>query len=324
MPGWKNPKRRFTVDEDRMVEVVIRIAELWQLYKCSPYYQKPPEERFSSPNIKYGSREHALQLFCMGQLSRSGKKATEVISKVADIMQNRRHLLNPHTSLKRFIEDMTPIVPFGETHPEYIKNWKNNLIRLHTDYDGDPRKIFYNLKPGDPMEQRLELMERLCDFDGIAHKIAQLIIIWFQAVSWRTHKADWETASKIPAVPVDVHALRKAFELGVITSSDTEYKDAIALLLSTDYCQVCLDHNISWVDFSQGGWWLSADICAKAPKHNLQKRAFYCAQNCGMRPYCKGRIKYDEDRRRRGHIGFDLLVPHWEGEIVFTSDLFSG
>jgi hypothetical protein len=286
--------------------------------------QDPPEITFHPKGIKVGSRKHALFLFHAGYASRSGKTADKAISEIGKIAISHPHLLEPRKSeLGSF--DLYHVLPralaFTDYDPGRITGWWNNLEKLRRVYDSDPRNIFLNLDLNPDckesiMEARQTLINRLCNpnFYGIQHKIAQLIIPWFQAVAWPDNLSEWQAIGRIPAIPTDIWMMRMVKQWGWVTGYSTDHRDQVSRPISDYIANLCINEGFDSYNLVQGMWHIAARICAthrqKRDHYPLSVARQYCYDSCPAFSFCQGIVPTNDRKTGRGEILWDEFIEH--------------
>lgn len=317
---------KITFHDDRALEVFRVVVDAWR-HRNNPTAPQthlrglcPPEESFRPQDIRVGSREHALYLFFQGVASRSGKTANDALGRVSKYAIESPWVIDPLAPSERHRSEESrqligKVLAFTDREPKRIDGWIAALDRLREDYAGDPRNIFLKHAIGVTKEERWEAREvvvrELCQFYGVQHKIAQLIMLWFQAVDWlpvnpaqvAAEQVFWERFRSVPAIPVDIWFLKLMKMMDLVSECPKSHRDLISRPVSDYIARVCLDHDLPCWDLAQGLWHIGARVHGRRPtKHT--KVGTYCL-GCPVDPYCVFLVQPDRQQTGRGTVGYE-------------------
>jgi hypothetical protein len=213
--------------------------------KIWPYHQKSVQGTHNLPeSLEWGSKEHAIFLFCVCYYMKGGIKSSTAIKAVSRVWNKHPELFLPERFLEKSgddedieIEKITKILMnngLGANANETARNWVKNSQKLAKFWEGDPRLLFREVKlvPGDngwTFDGAQENFDRLCKnflrpsskkwdplqkpegFYGFRHKMVSMLAYFF---------IDAGMISPFPyPVPVDFHVLR------IHTSTDSIYAE---------------------------------------------------------------------------------------------------
>lgn len=299
----------------KMREDIIFFRDLWQERNHWFIESDPPEVRFRPSNIIEGTREHAMYLFLAAYLSRSGKPANTVIRVAGKLAHEFPELIDPSlNSGQRHLfayQALEKAIPYEKELR--VNGWFTNLYILRDVYGSHPVNIFRNLEIANSQKSillaRSEMIRLLSiknGFYGFGHKIAQMLFVWYQVVNWQNNTRIWANLRKIPAQPVDIHAMRFFYQLGWIDSFSSDRRDAVSRPLSDIVSEMYLKLHFTyqdWHDTAQALWRVQEDICADYRRSSLNSRKV-CVKKCPVVARCQGIVPAEADRenpRRRQH-----------------------
>ncbi|MCX6808519.1 MAG: hypothetical protein NTW50_02535 [Candidatus Berkelbacteria bacterium] len=291
----------------------------------------PPEIQFHPVNVQKGSKLHACFLFLSGYVSRSGQSANQAIGKASELTLKFPELVLPEKSLQPSLElwpELNRLIAFSKQDPKRVEGWVENLGRIRNEFGSDPRNIFLDLNFDQTDKEsiwaaRNVLIDRIDGFYGIAHKIAQLLIPWFQAVDWDYRQDEWQKTRLIPAVPVDHWLMRQTKQWAWVLEYGSDSRDHISRPISDFLSRICLDDELSWYDFAQGCWHISARICSQHRRlrfQNTTRSRQWCVDHCPAFSFCQGHVPANRAKTNRGSILWDSFEVH--PEIELTPNLF--
>lgn len=319
-----------TLDKERCVTVFSCVTKLWEK-------GLPPFDRYISPEVFYrpehietGTRMDACWLFFYGFLNRFGRTAMELGVDAKEIIGERPYLIDP---LDPRSCDPTPYQPLiniiplaiGENHR--VGWWIEAMDRLRSQYNGDPRQIFFPVNFTLPLfEQRDMLIDRMCQFPGIKHKIGQMILGWMQETEWiDTPHRDiilWQRSHpnslrRIPVIAIDRWLMRLVYQLGLVTEYQSDISTAISRELSDKLCTICHEHDINHNHLGQALWHVGAKICNANHLGGQRQYRHVCHTLCPLKKWCNGRVpsnyRLDKPTKRRRHsanMGWAEMQPH--------------
>jgi hypothetical protein len=319
-----------TLDEQRSIEVFSQVTDLWEK-------GLPPFDRYTSPEVfhlpdivEVGSRMHACWLFFYGFLNRFGRTAEELGVDAREIVEESPCLIDPLDPLSHDISLYKPLVnviplAVGETHR--VDWWIEAMGRLRQQYNGDPRQIFFPSNFALPLfEQRDMLIDRMCQFPGIKHKIGQMILGWMQETEWtdaphrdivlwqRSHP---NSLRRIPVIAIDRWLMRLIYQLGLVTEYQSDISTAISRELSDKLCTICHQNNINHNHLGQALWHVGSKICNANHLGGRRQYRHVCHTLCPLKKWCNGRVpsnyKLDKPTKKRRHsakMGWGQMVPH--------------
>lgn len=301
----------------RTVRVLKRAAYAWENRLLAFSTMVPPEIEHMEDGIESGTREHAMGVFLAGYFSRSGKLADDVIPKAYRLLVERPELADPRQMKENFSaedrEYIAELIAFAKRDPKRIDHYIITLKTLRDKYDGDPRNIFLTLpRVNSLMKARKLLVDRLSSkgFPGIGHKIAQLIVIWFQDTEWPEitdhpeYSIKWEWIRKIPAFPVDIWMMRLVRQFDLVVEWKTDHRDRVSKLIAEFFSEVCYRHKISRSMAAQGLWHAGSRLCNRSRQKSDVKKSVHCKTRCPFYDFCIGVMQTDKDLRGRGSIGW--------------------
>lgn len=311
----KGGEKMLVFDEKRTRFLVKYIAEAWRNGYKGLGGLVPPEMFFINGVVPHGTRKYANYLTFGAWLSRSGKKANEVLPGAAQIALNYPDLIDPlsYELVPSYVIDteLKPLIPFIKNEPHRLNWWLDNLTHIRDQYDGDPRNIFLEGINYDqhPLDIREILIDRWANhFRGIRYKIAQLAIDWFQEAIWTENLDIWEKLNKVPSIPVDIWAMRLVRQLGMVTGWKTDHRDRVEMVISNYIARICFEDDISHLDFGQGIWHIGSRICG--PHRNGKRYRANCFGRCPVYDYCIGIPRADADDDNRGSVGWNKFQLH--------------
>ena len=297
------------LDKEKSSEVFQSVVLAWGRREKDFIKFEPPERKLRPKHIEYGSREHALWILACGHWSRSGQQANQAIGLVAQFAEKYPHFLDPlakrsKRQWKEFIRYMLPTFPFNEAEKmRRLRHWLRTLEYLKF-YGGDPRNIFHLINlSGDIRE---EIIDRLTDFPGVAHKIAQLTAQWFQEVDWPDESEFWDCFNKVPVSAIDIWLMRLVYQLGLVVEYTSEHRDRIGRPISDQIVEICSEHGIDHRALIQALWHIGARICALARRKKEPKRGSWCGSHCPVSRFCICIVPANEEKEGRGELCWSL------------------
>ena len=308
----------FKANTNKMRHDLVFFRDLWQERDHWFKGSDPPEVRFRPQNILKGSRSHAMYLFLAAYLSRSGKPADTVIKVAGKLAEEYPELIDPALSSDQrhlfAYQALEKAIPY-ETEVR-VNGWFTNLYILRDIYDSDPANIFKSLEIGTSqksiMSARSEMIRLLSQkngFYGFGHKIAQMLFVWYQVVNWQNDSRLWTNLRKIPAQPVDIHAMRFFYQLGWIESFTSDKRDAVSKPLSDIISEMYLKLHFNyqdWHDTSQALWRVQSDICANYRRSNPANSRKICVAKCPVVTLCTGWYQLKPIASTRGDANTQL------------------
>jgi hypothetical protein len=318
------------LDEDHCIKVFSHVTDLWEK-------GLPPFDRYTSPevfhlpdNVQSGTRMHACWLFFYGFLNRFGRSAEELGVDAREIVEKSPYLIDPLDSRScdsTPYQPLTKIIPLavGETHR--VDWWIGAMDRLRWQYEGDPRHIFFPLNFRLPLfDRRDTLIERMCQFKGIKHKIGQMVLGWMQETEWsdKPHveidlwQRDHPTSlRRIPVIAVDRWLMRLVYQLGFVVEYETDISTAISREISDKLCTLCYEHNINHNHLAHALWHVGAKICNANHLGSRQQYRHICHAFCPLIKWCAGLVpsnyrldKRTKKRRHSAKMGWREMRPH--------------
>lgn len=322
----------FTPNWDRSVTVFSEMAGKWGSNSFAFQHMEPPERLYRPQFVESGSLEHAWWLFFTGWLNRQGFTAKQVFTGAQYIFgEYGTDLVNPDKVAElpvKAYEDIKMIVPYGQEEPWRVDVWWRGCLEvLRDEFQSDPRNIMLSLEHGrSAMELRHELMRRFKLFKGkgIGHKIAQLIICWFQEAEWAESQEEWLAVRRIPVVAVDLWWMRMVYQLGLIQEFRSDITTKISSPIADFACQVCHEADISHNHLAQAIWHTAMDYCARARRRHVKDRPYrHICAHCPAHEYCLGvvpanshQVDIGGGRTRKvvhADIGWTKFQPHPKG-----------
>lgn len=294
-------------DEVRAVEVFRTIADAWREHERWFAGMVPPE-RVLPEGVFVGSRLHGIWLCIFAFCNAAGDQSENISTILKRLWRDNLDLFDPDLKLKSDTGLLIPAIPYAKSYPERVERWL--AFRDYMGIRGSDPRLFFPL-----CESREYLIAWWEQHQGIGHKIAQMLSIWFQEVSWDIEYQNpigWGEFRRIPLFVADRHAMRMMIKSQVITKLSTDHHRSISRPISDFVCEICKKHGINWSDLAQGMWHLGAKICRKRPdrKGNPAASDAYCVANCPVEHLCRYTIaEGGKTLDRTGHIGWEKRVP---------------
>jgi hypothetical protein len=276
--------RRLNYDHDRAVKVYCHLAKAWTEKSKGlsgitlPEVDSLPQEAFDDPLF------HSQLLFFWSFLNQGGSKTREVMAKATELVLANRWLVDPREGVHQHksMKVMHHLLPYGKkTKHRLSKYWQDNLERLRTQYDCDPRQIFLCQK-SDKDRIRIALKE----FNGIGDKIANLAAVWHQGVYWHDHQEEWERIRQISFALGDIWTLRQIYMFGILQRWETDHHKIAGPEIAEYAASICNECGISAYDVTQCSWVIGSDICSKRLPFDNPQAADYCRIQCPASDFC--------------------------------------
>lgn len=273
-------------DEKRARHVLPSLLEHWQQ---GNHQRVPPEVSWLPPSIAPGSTAHSHWLWLFVFANRFGQTADEIGRRAQTLVAEAPYLIDPlHICPPGSSYQLTAaerrligrVIPFGETDTQRVDQWwVGSLQRITSYYFGDIRNLFLRHRVRLPrsrrlipevrleaMRERTALINELCQFVGVEHKLAQLALLFYKAVPWQEDAEAWQGLAPIHGVPVDVWVWRILFQTEVVRLlTDREpltNREPAGRLLSDRISRLCLEEGWCSHDLSQALWHTGARDCA--------------------------------------------------------------
>lgn len=276
-------------DQERAVEIFQYAINAWEQKKLGYGKLKQPEIEYMPESIRYGSLAHRRWIFFGAAINRYGQASNRAMAKFAKSIGIDPRLIDPMSDFENvdYHQLLSGVMGFVSANSELgkegklrIAGWQRNLATLRDEYKGDPGEVILRAE-----RTRDGLIKAFAEpFYGVATKVAQLAIIWFQDVNWSYRKKTWEKIRQIEVMPVDLWILRFIRQWGIVTDWDTDQHDAVRLPTSEFISQICNEYGIDHSKLSNA-FWHCGQICVKRPQ-NPNRVAWYCCSNCPFDQYC--------------------------------------
>jgi hypothetical protein len=223
-------------------------------------------------------------------------------------------------SRNSFHDILNGLLPFDEkTKLERAGQWMGNLKVLHDAYRSDPGNILLSAEPknGD----LVKALEK--PFKGIGHKIAQLIILWFQDVNWPDNQEQWQKIRQVHVGVADIWVLRLLYQFGILKEWPNDHHNHASKVFAEFISYVCQKYELDFSALSQAFWHIGSDICGNRKSSrqyaNTGKRDSFCYNNCPANDLCSC-IVYSSTYKDDGRIGWDQAIPRLDNLFFSRSD----
>jgi hypothetical protein len=279
----------------------------------------PPEQIFRPDDFStLPGREIANWIWAQGFSQRSGKQASDILGHLYRVLIDYPELTTLDQTcsddrLDQLCEEIRYVEPFAngikQIHRDRVQWWKKMWQFLRDTCDGDPRFYFMSREDRSltvPQQRDAYIKAMVKDFTGVEHKVAQLMMFFFQEYhrnhGWNEHKDFWDRFATIPMCPVDIHHMRFVQRTGLIKSYKSDYREKIARPISDWLAGVCLENQIDHLDLAQAIFNIGATIHARYDMiaDPLSKQA-HCVMKCPLHRLCIYTVRNDETQNLRKH-----------------------
>lgn len=268
------------INKKQAIHVFDSLLKLWQEKKYPYNIIQKPQDSFLPKNLKIGSREHALFLFCVCHYMRGAIKSDFAIKKLSLIYERNPELFKPENfsedncdTHKKLEIELGQDLKYRTTQNALF--WKKNLLVIAKDFDSDPRNIFLD------SEKVLLNYQEICDkmigtFLGFRHKMVSMLTYFYV-------DAKLIKEFNFPA-PIDFHLLRIMVQQGIISFKGDAIKSEKLLVFAREltswYAQ---KRGVSSTDVSDALWLFSQAMCSKNPYTKIFKKGKYNGRKTEIR-----------------------------------------
>lgn len=276
----------------------------------------PPEQIYRPEEFDtFDELTKAVWIWNQGFSQRSGKLATDILGNLYVVHIDHPELTRLANLADAQIDVLTECIrkvePFADSKKSALQReralwWRDMWKLLRDSYNGDQREFFYRhrKKGASIWKQRDIYIRELSKLKGVQHKVAQLMIGFFQEyhtiVGWRENKDFWDWFSTIPVVPVDLHHMRGVPRAGLVEEYENDRRDTIAKPLSDWFCWLCWKNGINHMNVAQAFFNIGATIHARnALIKDEAERAAHCVDDCPMHAFCVYNVSTDQVQNLR-------------------------
>lgn len=261
------------VDAEKLELLLNRLMAAFDIrrYPFDRPWAQPPQIPENMPkNLKLGSSEHALFLFCLCYYMRGLINSETAIKLLAKVYENKPEMFIPEKAIEKDpkeIAELLQTVGLGVRSEEIGRFWVENFKMLIRHWGGSPVKLFEGVETYEEACERItnkkikknRLEKKYAGFFGFQEKMASMLIYFLL-------DAGFIDPFHFPP-PVDFHVLRIMFshEIFILEGENgSDYKkitDCVRELLS-DYIRKC---NANLLKMCEGMWIISRMLCERHP-----------------------------------------------------------
>ncbi len=256
------------VDTEKAEMIFSRLLEAYSL-KEYPYDQPEatlPNAPENLPRmLKRGTREHALFLFGLCYWMRGGIKSHTAVKQLASLYDAYPEMFFPESSPKLVVSTLALRFcngGLGFNASKIAEMWVENLAKIDTKWNGDPRTLLANLSTYEEACERIQ-NKRHKGFRGFQEKMVSMLIYFFM-------DAGLVDCFHFP-IPVDFHVLRMIFAHEIIITQEDDangkgfYTEPVLALVRELFRSYCIDHCANPLRLCDAVWMYSRLMCAKHP-----------------------------------------------------------
>ena len=222
-------------------------------------------------NLRLGSREHALFLFCTCYWMRGGIQSDTAFRSLARLHEAHPEIFVPekaHLFLEDYLAQKFKEYRLGFQAKQIARFWIINFVRLADWYDGDPVKLFTDIHTYEAACDRIENQRAKKSgqegFYGFRKKMVSMLIYFLTDTGFIK-------PFHFPP-PVDFHVLRIFVAHRMLTLSAREQTGWIYERLADrvrHYLSIyCLKYKVDPLRLCDAMWLLSRALCNQHPGNN--------------------------------------------------------
>ncbi|MBQ69692.1 hypothetical protein CL689_06500 [Candidatus Saccharibacteria bacterium] len=258
---------RIEVDYERAFAVLDALMEAYEK-KALPYsldrVRLPHDPRHMPKFMERGSVDHANFLFNVCYYMRGGIKSNDAVKRMAAVFDQRPDLFIPEVARDASIDEIIEVLSanglgFQKT---VAGQWVENARRLAERYDGDPRRIFDDVRDYETSQQRIQNDGKGNGFLGFQEKMTSMIIYYL---------ADDELIEPFNfPIPVDLHVMRVSIANKMVQFPDAPFgtnlftKETLATLRQL-YYRYAVERGVNPLRLCDAVWLLSESSCGRHP-----------------------------------------------------------
>lgn len=249
--------------------------------KFLPQWNIPRDLEYKIPRTNpKNEKDSAGYLFVLGSLERMSLTKTNIRNGLRAWEDPKtRWIFNPIKVANAPIESVEHVCKkyLQYTLNNFPKNYKNNCIKISSEYAGDPRNIINERSFRDARK-------RLMEFHGIREGISNLIILYYH-----DRKLAKVTDPNNCRIKVDIHKSRIPLNIGAIEIPREGIREGdLVEPLENMYFKISQELNLSSLILDPALWIIGSKVCAKRD-YSL------CISECPIENLCKTFIPKDKE-----------------------------
>ncbi len=262
------------------------------------------------PNIKKGSKEHALYLFFVAPATYYAD--SEVLWKNFENFYSKHpEFFDPNYIVENFFKTEGKIIDSRKRKlksviaenlhhgfsSEIALRWYENSLKLYNDYAGDPREIFRNVFNAKDALEKLDVNKKKSNrFRGFGQKTGNLLLMWFSRGGFLEEEFDIYSIE----VPFDKHAINFSVGHEIIKVFGEPHKREFINFAKENFKKNFMEDKTDPREFTDAQWILGSKVCIlNNCKEAVQKKCPFsesCRYKLDSSSYYEfGRIKVIEN-----------------------------